>query len=907
MTINGSGEVEYGGPGFGWPNTPVTTGAASIATGALFGGVVKKDGTVGLWGNNEDGQCDPSPPLGAVKAVAACLERSAAAVRTDGTIVHWGRPLGLEERTIGVNDFVSIAAGSRHMAAVRKNGSVISWGTWALCQVPDGLPPIAQVACGEQHTLARCMDGSVVGWGDPYYGAINIPVDLGPVIDIDSSSLHSIALTVDGKIRSWGYDASGEPPGDPTATDIATGRSHSLALLTDGNVLSWGGYNAPPPEPGPYIAVASGAGAMHSIALRADGTVVSWGYCDVGQCETPAGLSGVTAIAGCRMGSYAIVGPERTSCTGGPDDCSATLATSAGSWNDLRSWTLDGCGVQIPGPSTAVSFGNFGSVGVECDARCGSLEVSEGSTLLLPIDLSNRATWSDHQIHVEGTARLSGRVWLLAGGADVLPADLLVPVINAENFDGLFTIVESTVPPPPGKFLTLVPSAGVGGTTWSLALRDLSASLTAGSGDASTLSGMAVAAETLDLNRDGYDDLAVIIDNGPTLPGLLQVILNDGAGNLGEASYIQQTASQPRTISVGQLDADGNDDAVVGTLSNLSARIYLNSFGGAQPFTASTQFAVGSAPLSSTVLSYPEPRVVIGTTADSMAIFDPALSVPIQQVPLPLTPTTTGMRGRTIVTGGANLKSNGGAPDAAIGKLVVLAPDATGTYLITQQVDVPGKPANIDIADIDRDGIDDAMTANRDPQVGSPGTALPVLTLFLGTADGFGNPTPIAPDGASAGGDVAMVDVNADGVRDIISVHQTSAGQSAAAVIAVNQDTPAGPLTLGQQSSIAATRPTLCPRGDLLGPYAEGVFIIDMGASGFWLTGGTIAVAIPYRLDEPTCIGDLDGSGIINGADLGNLLASWGTSGGAADLNRDGIVSGADLGILLARWGPCGN
>ncbi|HMN96316.1 MAG TPA: hypothetical protein PKC43_08395 [Phycisphaerales bacterium] len=48
---------------------------------------------------------------------------------------------------------------------------------------------------------------------------------------------------------------------------------------------------------------------------------------------------------------------------------------------------------------------------------------------------------------------------------------------------------------------------------------------------------------------------------------------------------------------------------------------------------------------------------------------------------------------------------------------------------------------------------------------------------------------------------------------------------------------------------------------------------------------------------------DFDGSGSVDGADLGALLGAWGTDDCATDLNRDGIVDGADLGILLAGWG----
>ncbi len=54
----------------------------------------------------------------------------------------------------------------------------------------------------------------------------------------------------------------------------------------------------------------------------------------------------------------------------------------------------------------------------------------------------------------------------------------------------------------------------------------------------------------------------------------------------------------------------------------------------------------------------------------------------------------------------------------------------------------------------------------------------------------------------------------------------------------------------------------------------------------------------------PGRIGDLNGDGVVDGADLGVLLATWGPAPGSpADLNNDGVVDGADLGILLANWG----
>ena len=49
--------------------------------------------------------------------------------------------------------------------------------------------------------------------------------------------------------------------------------------------------------------------------------------------------------------------------------------------------------------------------------------------------------------------------------------------------------------------------------------------------------------------------------------------------------------------------------------------------------------------------------------------------------------------------------------------------------------------------------------------------------------------------------------------------------------------------------------------------------------------------------------GDLDGDGLVSGADMGILLSQWGPCAGCpADLNGDGVVNGADMGLLLVNW-----
>ena len=62
-----------------------------------------------------------------------------------------------------------------------------------------------------------------------------------------------------------------------------------------------------------------------------------------------------------------------------------------------------------------------------------------------------------------------------------------------------------------------------------------------------------------------------------------------------------------------------------------------------------------------------------------------------------------------------------------------------------------------------------------------------------------------------------------------------------------------------------------------------------------------IAFWIPEAGEEPL-IGDLNGDGLVNGADFGILLSAFGSSDPAADLDGSGVVGGGDIGVLLANW-----
>lgn len=61
-----------------------------------------------------------------------------------------------------------------------------------------------------------------------------------------------------------------------------------------------------------------------------------------------------------------------------------------------------------------------------------------------------------------------------------------------------------------------------------------------------------------------------------------------------------------------------------------------------------------------------------------------------------------------------------------------------------------------------------------------------------------------------------------------------------------------------------------------------------------------------HRRDLPAaCPADFDGDGRVDGADLSEMLAAWGSSAIDQDLDEDGMVGASDLGLLASAWGQC--
>ena len=224
-----------------------TIGIASMLSASIHAmtgeGLVRSQGTYGF---------TRSVMPGDTFTLVAASAISGHAVRSDGTLVSWGRvgeswvapPADLESIT-------DLAAGGGDsepfVAAVLKDGSAAVWGrcdmVQGICDVPEAAQSgVVEIHAGMAHIAALKTDGSVVCWGSNTLGQLNVPEDLSPVVDLEvgPGGYHTVALCDDGSVRCWGSNGSGQcnVPDDLGAIiDVAAGGRHSLALGADGNHL----------------------------------------------------------------------------------------------------------------------------------------------------------------------------------------------------------------------------------------------------------------------------------------------------------------------------------------------------------------------------------------------------------------------------------------------------------------------------------------------------------------------------------------------------------------------------------------------------------------------------------------------------------------------------------------------
>jgi RHS repeat-associated protein len=316
----------------------------SVEASVAFEGhaaMVKSNGTVWAWGDNEEGQ------LG------------------DGTTTSRVAPVPVT----GLTGVIAVAVGKYHTVAVKGDGTVWAWGNNTYGQLGDGtttgwlspmpvtgLTNVTAIAAGDFFTLALRTDGTVWSWGANYTGQLGSGATIdrltpGPVsglsgiVRIAAGGDHALAVKNDGSVWSWGSNFKGQL-GDGTNTErtvpvqvsglatgviaVAAGFGHSVALKSDGTLHAWGDNSSgqlgdgtmterTTPVEVDFLAevIAVSAGYSFTVALKNDGSAWSFGRNDVGQLGNGtttdqispvqvAGLSGATAITAVFSQTFAV-------------------------------------------------------------------------------------------------------------------------------------------------------------------------------------------------------------------------------------------------------------------------------------------------------------------------------------------------------------------------------------------------------------------------------------------------------------------------------------------------------------------------------------------------------------------------------------------------------------------------
>ena len=263
-----SGQVrcwEWGRHAVSAEEEPGVTGAIDLAIGGLHGCVLYRDGAVGCWGNNDQGQLgdgtreqSPTPvrvPIAPARAVAASPAGSCALLQS-GEIACWGSnpapddPRRLEPSTItGLSEVSELLPGH---AAVGSDGAVWRWRV--VNHLPEDFAPAKREERGLQEgrcTLeggkARCA--AVEPRGDRYPRPA---MDIDGVVEVASGDLATCVRRNDQRVSCWGAFVHERRTG-PTdrqepkpvqglsgAKRIGVGDAHACALLGSGEVKCWG-------------------------------------------------------------------------------------------------------------------------------------------------------------------------------------------------------------------------------------------------------------------------------------------------------------------------------------------------------------------------------------------------------------------------------------------------------------------------------------------------------------------------------------------------------------------------------------------------------------------------------------------------------------------------------------------
>lgn len=525
---------------------------------------------------------------------------------------------------------------------------------------------------------------------------------------------------------------------------------------------------------------------------------------------------------------------------------------------------------------------------------------------------------------VSGSAALDGTLRVLAVPGFVPAAGVLYPALEATTLSGTFDSVQGPLldglvaePVYPGDGTVYVEF-----TDRAVGESDLAAPV------GFVVPGNFTDGKVVDVTGDGFPDLVALNDKGPGVPGEVVVAANLGTdvggawlGFSPAAVAYSTVGDQPRSLDIGDMNGDDEPDLVLLNAGPTSdqIRIRLNNPGQLGDFSNLDGRAIS-------VVGTPI-DLVLGDINDDerldvISIFERAFLRGAGNGGVQTseddggggfddTDGDTGDDPGSVDTMGGLSPSGVVVSSKSENSGYVYEPTGVTTssvrggpqlpIFLTQIVPTGRNPANVYTDDVDGDGLDDVITSDRISGTisvmraidGGPGELFYDDAVSLKATNLGDNSHP---------GSVVVVDVNGDGLRDLVFTATDIQGATGVRTI----------LNLGadDQNEMLFSHSRRLPGDDTVGATPVGLAVADLDQDGredvvvLRTQGSGPSVTAHLATAAPPCsAADLAPPfGVLDLVDVNTFIAGFVSQDPIADLTGEGIFDLSDLNLFVSAF-----